>query len=105
MGHVSKTSLFAADLPSADRAPQLREALLAAAFTADGLLDLLGAAAYAALARSETVPALRATRGGSPLDALVRLFLLQRAVPAERAAAVLPLAECVADGWLTETAA
>ncbi|MGW1181232.1 DUF7059 domain-containing protein [Streptomyces drozdowiczii] len=104
MGHVSKTSLFAANLPSADRAPQLREALLAAAFTADGLLDLLGASAYAALARSETVPALRATRGGSPLDTLVRLFLLQRAVPAERAAAVLPLAECAADGWLTETA-
>ena len=104
MGHVSKTSLFAADLPSADRAPQLRESLLAAEFTADGLLDLLGAAAYAALARSETVPALRATRGGTQLDTLVRLFLLQRAVPAERVASVLPLAECVADGWLTETA-
>ncbi|MEU3222579.1 class I SAM-dependent methyltransferase [Streptomyces sp. NPDC006976] len=102
MGHVSKTSLFAADLPAADHAPRLREALLAAAFTADGLLDLLGAPAYAALARSETVPALRATRGEGPLDTLVRLFLLQRPVPSERAAAVLPLAECVADGWLTE---
>ncbi|WLQ34629.1 class I SAM-dependent methyltransferase [Streptomyces castrisilvae] len=102
MGHVSKTSLFAADLPAADHAPRLREALLAAAFTADGLLDLLGAPAYAALARSETVPALRATRGEAPLDTLVRLFLLQRPVPAGRAAAVLPLAECVADGWLTE---
>lgn len=97
MGHVSKTSL-----PAADHATRLREALLAAAFTADGLLDLLGAPAYAALARSETVPALRATRGDAPLDTLVRLFLLQRPVPAVRAAAVLPLAECVADGWLTE---
>ncbi|THA62364.1 class I SAM-dependent methyltransferase [Streptomyces sp. A0958] len=103
MGHVSKTSLFAADLPAADHTPRLREALLAAAFTADGLLDQLGAPAYAALARSETVPALRATRGEAPLDTLVRLFLLQRPVPAGRAAAVLPLVECVADGWLTET--
>ncbi|MEU9202404.1 methyltransferase [Streptomyces sp. NPDC048332] len=97
MGHVSKISL-----PAADHATRLREALLAAAFTADGLLELLGAPAYAALARSETVPALRATRGDAPLDTLVRLFLLQCPVPAQRAAAVLPLAECVADGWLTE---
>ncbi|MFJ2090885.1 methyltransferase [Streptomyces sp. NPDC087901] len=97
MGHVSKTSL-----PAADHATRLREALLAAAFTADGLLDRLGAPAYAALARSETIPALRATRGDAPLDTLVRLFLLQCPVPAGRAAAVLPLKECVADGWLTE---
>lgn len=98
MGHVSKTSL-----PAPDHATRLREALLAAAFTADGLLDQLGAPAYAALARSETVPALRATRGDAPLDTLVRLFLLQRPVLSGRAAAVLPLPECVADGWLTET--
>ncbi|MEU9947808.1 class I SAM-dependent methyltransferase [Streptomyces sp. NPDC047939] len=94
---MSKTSL-----PAADHATRLREALLAAAFTADGLLELLGAPAYAALARSEMVPALRATRADAPLDTLVRLFLLQRPVPAGRAAAVLPLTECVADGWLTE---
>ncbi|MFE2088180.1 methyltransferase [Streptomyces sp. NPDC059460] len=87
-------------LPAPDRSPRLREALLAAAFTADGLLDLLGAPAYAALARSETVPALRATRGDSPLDTLVRLFLLQRPVPYERARAALPLDECVEDGWV-----
>ncbi|MFF3173799.1 methyltransferase [Streptomyces sp. NPDC057900] len=98
MGHVSMTSL-----PAPDHATRLREALLAADFTADGLLDLLGASAYAALARSETVPALRATRGDAPLDTLVRLFLLQRPVPAGRVAAVLPLPECVADGWLTES--
>ncbi|WP_443068547.1 DUF7059 domain-containing protein [Streptomyces sp. NBC_01267] len=87
-------------LPAPDRSPQIREALLAADFTADGLLDLLGAPAYAALARSETVPALRATRGRTALETLVRLFLLQRPVPAERAAAALPLEECVADGWV-----
>ncbi|WP_137988542.1 N5-glutamine methyltransferase family protein [Streptomyces vilmorinianum] len=96
---MSTTSLTSR-LPVPAHAAPLREALLAAAFTADGLLDLLGAPAYAALARSETVPALRATRGDSPLETLVRLFLLQGAVPAERAAAALPLEECLADGWL-----
>ncbi|MEH0397058.1 class I SAM-dependent methyltransferase [Streptomyces sp. B21-088] len=87
-------------LPASESAARLREALTAAAFTADGLLERLGAPAYAALARSETVPALRATRGDSPLDTLVRLFLLQRPVPAAAAAAALPLEECVADGWV-----
>ncbi|MFD4143680.1 methyltransferase [Streptomyces sp. NPDC058572] len=86
-------------LPAPDHSPRLREALLAAAFTADGLLDLLGAPAYAALARSETVPALRSTRGDSAVETLVRLFLLQRPVPYERARAALPLEECLADGW------
>ncbi|MGW1464664.1 DUF7059 domain-containing protein [Streptomyces sp. NPDC002308] len=76
--------------------------MLAAAFTADGLLDLLGAPAYAALARAETVPALRATRGDTALDTLVRLFLLQRGVPVERAKAALPLAVCLEDGWVRE---
>lgn len=89
-------------LPRSEHVPALREALLAAAFTADGLLDLLGAPAYAALARAETVPALRATRGDTALDTLVRLFLLQRPVPADRAEAALPLALCLADGWVRE---
>ncbi|WP_435597389.1 DUF7059 domain-containing protein [Streptomyces anulatus] len=93
---MSKSSL-----PAPDHAAALREALLAADFTADGLLDRLGAPAYAALARSETVPALRATRGDTPLDTLVRLFLLQRPAAEERARAALPLDECVADGWVT----
>src|SRR5690242_5116115 len=100
MGGVSHTSL--SPLPSSDHADttaRLRSALLAADFTADGLLDLLGAPAYAALARSETVPALRATRGDSPLETLVRLFLLQEAVEPARAAAALPLDEALADGW------
>ncbi|MGQ4514601.1 DUF7059 domain-containing protein [Streptomyces sp. DW26H14] len=92
-------------LPVPDRAARLREALLAAEFTVDGLLDLLGAAAYAALARSETVPAFRATRGASRLDTLVRLFLLQDAVPVERARDALSLDEALADGWLVADAA
>jgi methylase of polypeptide subunit release factors len=83
-----------------DFAPRLREALLAADFTADGCLELLGATAYAALSRAETVPALRATRGGGPLESLIRLFLLQRAVPAARLRGVLPVEEAVEHGWL-----
>ncbi|MEU7281943.1 class I SAM-dependent methyltransferase [Streptomyces sp. NPDC045431] len=98
---MSTTSLLAS-LPVPDRAARLRDALLAADFTADGLLERLGAAAYAALARSETVPALRATRGDGPLDTLVRLFLLQRPVPRDRARAALPLEEALADGWVAE---
>ncbi|MBJ7002537.1 class I SAM-dependent methyltransferase [Streptomyces sp. CRPSP2-6A1] len=92
-----------APLPAADRpeaAARLRDALLAASFTADGLLELLGAPAYTALARSETVPALRATRGDTPLETLVRLFLLQQPVPRARVAAVLPVEEAVETGWL-----
>ncbi|GAA2382768.1 class I SAM-dependent methyltransferase [Streptomyces glaucosporus] len=81
--------------------PRLRDAFLAAGFTPDGLLDLLGATAYAALARSETVPALRATRGGGPLETLVRLFLLQRPVPYDAARAALPVDDALADGWLS----
>ncbi|MEU8574797.1 class I SAM-dependent methyltransferase [Streptomyces asoensis] len=101
MGGVSNATL--SPLPSADRADvaaQLREALLAASFTADGLLELLGAPAYAALARSETVPALRATRGDTPLETLVRLFLLQQPVAYARVAEFLPVGACVESGWL-----
>ncbi|MFD1829144.1 methyltransferase [Streptomyces desertarenae] len=80
--------------------PRLRDALVAAGFTPDGLLDLLGAPAYAALARNETVPALRATRESGPLQALVRLFLLQHPVPYGQARAALPVDDALADGWL-----
>ncbi|MFI9269618.1 methyltransferase [Kitasatospora sp. NPDC052896] len=90
-------------LPTPDpaRLARLREALLAASYTADGCLDLLGPTGYAALARGESVPALRATRGGTPLETLVRLFLLQRPVPYAAAAAALPVEEALVDGWLT----
>src|SRR5689334_1620832 len=101
MGGVSHTSL--SPLPSSDHADttaRLRSALLGASFTADGLLDLLGAPAYAALARSETVPALRATRGDTPLETLVRLFLLQQPAPHARVAEFLPVHACVESGWL-----
>ncbi|MDH6624327.1 methylase of polypeptide subunit release factors [Streptomyces sp. LBL] len=95
-------------LPASDRSDvtaRLRDALLGASFTADGLLELLGAPAYVALARSETVPALRATRGDTPLDTLVRLFLLQQPVPHSRVADVLPVAACLESGWLVPVGA
>lgn len=93
-------------LPDPDSAPALRDDLRAADFTADGCLELLGAVAYAALSRAETVPALRATRGGGPLEALVRLFLLQQPVPEARARAALPgLDRYLAGGWLARDGA
>jgi methylase of polypeptide subunit release factors len=102
MGDVSTSRR----LPEVDpkRTARLRQALLDAKFTADGLLDLLGGSAYSALARSETVPALRATRGESPLETLVRLFLLQRPVSYESARAALPVEDALEDGWLAPTA-
>jgi len=69
---------------------RLREALQRAGFTYDGVAEVLGPLAHAALGRNETVPGLRRTRGGSPLETLVRLFLLQAPVSHEQAEAALP---------------
>jgi methylase of polypeptide subunit release factors len=88
-------------LPDPAGASALGDELRACDFTADGCLELLGAVAYAALSRAETVPALRATRGDGPLETLVRLFLLQQPVPYGRARAALTgLERYEADGWL-----
>ncbi|WP_049576819.1 DUF7059 domain-containing protein [Streptomyces sp. SBT349] len=82
--------------------PRLREALLTASFTPEGLLDLLGPSAHAALARGETVPALRATHpDDGPLAVLTRLFLLRRPVAYGVARGALPLDEALGEGWLT----
>ncbi|MEX0426347.1 methyltransferase [Nocardioides sp. DS6] len=69
---------------------RLREALERADFTYDAVAELLGPLAHAALARNETLPGRLRTRGGSPLETLVRLFLLQTTVPLEQAEAALP---------------
>jgi len=56
----------------------VRAAFRAADYTADGVAELLGPVAGAALARNETVPARRACRASAhPAAGLVRLFLLQ----------------------------
>ncbi|WUH99016.1 class I SAM-dependent methyltransferase [Spirillospora sp. NBC_00431] len=60
----------------------MRELLIGAGYTVAGVRELLGPVAGGALARDEIVPALRATGGGSPLEALTRLFWLQVPVDA-----------------------
>jgi len=69
---------------------RLREALQAAGYRYDAVTGLLGAVAHAALSRNETTPGLRATAGGSPLETLVRLWLLQAPVARDAAARALP---------------
>ncbi len=68
----------------------LREALLAADFTDDRVREALGVEAHAALGRNETLPGLRRTTSGSPLDTLTRLFVLQAPVSREAAEQSLP---------------
>lgn len=68
----------------------LREALLAADFTYDAVVELLGPQAHRALARNETTPGLRRTADGSPIATLTRLFLLQTTVPRPDADRALP---------------
>lgn len=65
------------------------EALAGIGFTHDGVQALLGPEAHAALGRNETTPGIRATRDGSPLATLTRLFLLQAPVSADAAAVAL----------------
>lgn len=77
-----------------DAAARVRGLFEHADYTVAGVRHLLGPVAGGALARDEIVPALRATRGGSPLDALIRLFWLQ--VPVS--AATLPCDDLVALG-------
>lgn len=83
-------------------AARLREVFLDVGFTADGLLALLGASAYAALGRGEPVPARRALEGRHGTDVeLVRLFVLGDAVPLAEAQRHLPLADLEAVGLIT----
>ncbi len=70
--------------------PALREALDQAGYTYDGVAELLGETAHTALSRNETVPGLRRTRGGSPVETLTRLFLLQTPVTGAEAEQALP---------------
>ena len=73
-----------------DLAGPLREALLAADFTYDRVAEAIGDEAHRALGRNETLPALRRTASGAPLDTLVRLFLLQTTVTRGEAERALP---------------
>ena len=75
---------------SEELAPRLRDALSTAGFTYDGVAEALGPSAHAALSRNETLPGLRATLGGSPVESLTRLWLLQTVVPVEAVEGALP---------------
>ncbi|MFC4001008.1 methyltransferase [Prauserella oleivorans] len=93
------------DLPelTTDVCARLREAFRRAHYDADGVVEVLGAAAHAALGRGEPVPALRASRDAGDLGTLIRLFLLGFAEPAgevRSAFAPLDLADAVAAGVL-----
>ena len=84
-------------------ADALRTALDRAGYRTDGVRDLLGPAAHAALGRGEPEPAYRASADGGPLGVLVRLLLLGAVEPdAAVAAALAPLdpADAAAAGLL-----
>ncbi|HEY9252875.1 MAG TPA: methyltransferase, partial [Nocardioides sp.] len=69
---------------------RLRDALQQADFSYDSVAELLGPTAHSALSRNETLPGRRRTHGGSPLETLIRLFLLQTTVSLDHAEAALP---------------
>ncbi len=71
-------------------ARRLRDGLVGAGFTHDGVAAVLGTTGHAALSRNETVPGLRATNGDSPVETLTRLWLLQAPVPASAVERALP---------------
>jgi methylase of polypeptide subunit release factors len=73
-----------------DWIPRLRDALAVADYTFAGVSDLLGPTAHAALGRNETTPGLRRTTGGSPLETLTRLWLLQATAPVADVERALP---------------
>jgi hypothetical protein len=78
--------------PPHDDLRRLRQALLAAGYTVDGVPRALSVQAHDALAAGDPAPAHRSTRDASPISTLVRLFLLGRAVStADCAAAFGPL--------------
>jgi hypothetical protein len=78
------------DTLTASDVSRLRDCLATAGFTYDGVAQLLGRTAHAALSRNETTPGVRATGDGSPLSTLTRLWPLQATVSAVEADRALP---------------
>lgn len=66
--------------------------LRAAGFTVDGVAELLGDQAHAALGRGVWWPAARVADGADPLSTLVRLFLLGAQVPRAQLEGTFPTA-------------
>ena len=82
---------------------RLRTALEKAQYTVDGCLEAMGATAYAALGRNESVAASQAVAAEeSPVATLTKLFVLQEDVDRAAAEAALPLADALAGGLVAE---
>ena len=79
----------------------LRDAFASAGYTADGVAGRLGEQANGALGRNETTLAVRRTSSGDSLDTMIRLFLLQRAVPETLVDQAFPGVDLVALGIIT----
>ncbi|MEU4802408.1 methyltransferase [Actinosynnema sp. NPDC023587] len=89
---------------STELTARLRGAFLNAGYDADGVVDVLGPQAHAALGRGEPEAARRASRDAGELGTLIRLFLLGAAEePAAVAKALgdLAVADAVEAGLLT----
>lgn len=87
---------------------RLRDAFRTARYDADGVLDLLGPSAHAALGRGEPEPARRASAEGGALGTLVRLFLMGSAEPraaVQAALRSLDVDDAVAAGLLVSDGA
>jgi hypothetical protein len=82
----------------------LREAFTSAGYTVDGVADRLGEQANGALARNETTLAGRRTASGDALDTMLRLFLLQRALPEPLVYKAFPGVDLVALGIIAVSA-
>lgn len=99
-GRVGDRSLAPMSLQRLD-VPALRQALRAANYTIDAVLDRIGQAGQQGLQRNSTIPALVAIEGhDDPQATLIKLWLLQRAVPRDAAAAALPFDNLVDAGLL-----
>ena len=77
-------------LADPDAVDRLGADLRAAGYDADGVPRVLGATANRALSRGEPAAAVRATTGGSPVETLIRLFLLGTTEPQAAVARALP---------------
>lgn len=77
------------DHPVAELAPELIELFEDAGFTADGIAGHLGPEYYEALHRGEPAAVALGASGDSPLDRLIRLFILHDDVPATELADVV----------------
>lgn len=58
----------------------LRAVLSAAGFTSQGILDTIGVTDSVSIRESDALLLMRRTRGGSPLETLIRLFLMEMPV-------------------------